>query len=134
MDYKTLLDERDLPEQWYNIVPDLPVPLPPVIHPGTHQPIGPDDLAPLFPMGLIAQEVSTDQYVPIPEEASPASPGETRPGLSPGISGEDNSVSDPEGSAPLRFSVIAWRDRLADEEGLFELGSCGAAPPLDLEP
>ena len=72
MDYKTLLDERDLPERWYNIVPDLPVPLPPVIHPGTHQPIGPDDLAPLFPMGLIAQEVSTDQYVPIPEEVREA--------------------------------------------------------------
>ena len=68
MDYKTLLDERDLPERWYNIVPDLPVPLPPVIHPGTQQPIGPDDLAPLFPMGLILQEVSTDRYVPIPEE------------------------------------------------------------------
>ena len=72
MDYKTLLDERDLPERWYNIVPDLPAPLPPVIHPGTHQPIGPDDLAPLFPMALIAQEVSTDQYVPIPEEVREA--------------------------------------------------------------
>ena len=52
------LGEQDIPESWYNIIADLPAPPPPVLHPGTGQPIGPDDLAPLFPMGLILQEVS----------------------------------------------------------------------------
>lgn len=59
---KYWLTEADLPKAWYNIQADLPQPLPPVIHPGTMQPIGPDDLAPLFPMALIMQEVSQDQY------------------------------------------------------------------------
>ncbi len=65
---KVLLDEDEMPTQWYNIVPDLPHPAPPVLHPGTHQPVGPDDLAPLFPMALIGQEVSTDRHVDIPGE------------------------------------------------------------------
>ena len=56
--YKFLLDEKDIPKQWYNIVPDLPNPLPPQLNPQTMDPIGPEDLAPLFPMGLILQEVS----------------------------------------------------------------------------
>jgi len=65
---KIHLDERDMPRQWYNIQADLPKPLPAVLHPGTRQPIGPADLAPLFPMGLILQEVSQERYVDIPEE------------------------------------------------------------------
>ena len=65
---KILLPESDLPTHWYNIVPDLPVPPPPVLHPGTHQPVGPDDLAPLFPMDLILQEVSSERFIEIPEE------------------------------------------------------------------
>src|SRR5438552_10479446 len=64
---KYLLDENQIPKSWYNILADLPVPLPPVIHPGTKQPIGPNDLAPLFPMDLILQEVSTEREIPIPE-------------------------------------------------------------------
>ncbi|MGH2425717.1 MAG: TrpB-like pyridoxal phosphate-dependent enzyme [bacterium] len=64
---KITLDESRIPKAWYNIVADLPVPLAPVIHPGTKQPIGPNDLAPLFPMELILQEVSTQREVPIPE-------------------------------------------------------------------
>lgn len=63
---KILLDESEMPTQWYNIIPDLPTPPPPPHHPGTHEPIGPDDLAPLFPMALIMQEVSTDSYIDIP--------------------------------------------------------------------
>ena len=63
---KYLLGERDIPTAWYNIQADLPEALPPVLHPGTHQPIGPDDLAPLFPMGLIEQEVSTRREIDIP--------------------------------------------------------------------
>jgi tryptophan synthase beta chain len=65
---KILLDEDQLPTQWYNVVPDLPSPPPPPLHPGTLQPVGPDDLAPLFPPDLIAQEVSTDRYLDIPGE------------------------------------------------------------------
>ena len=64
-DTKILLSEDEMPKQWYNIQADLPKPLPPVIHPGTGQPIGPDDLAPLFPMELIMQEVSQDRYIDI---------------------------------------------------------------------
>jgi len=60
------LDESEIPSQWYNIIPDLPAPPPPVLHPGTREPVGPDDLSPLFPMALIGQEVSTDSYIDIP--------------------------------------------------------------------
>jgi tryptophan synthase beta chain len=65
---KILLPEDELPTRWYNVLHDLPTPLPPVLHSGTGQAVGPDDLAPLFPMDLILQEVSQDQYVDIPGE------------------------------------------------------------------
>ncbi len=65
---KYLLDEKDIPTRWYNIQADLKTPLPPVLHPGTGQPIGPQDLAPLFPMELIKQEVSQERWIEIPEE------------------------------------------------------------------
>lgn len=64
---KILLDEDELPRRWYNLVADLPAPPPAVLHSATHEPIGPDDLAPLFPMALIGQEVTTDRFVDIPE-------------------------------------------------------------------
>ena len=65
---KYLLDESQLPQQWYNVVADLPSPPPPPLHPGTREPVGPDDLAPLFPAALIGQEVSAERYIPIPED------------------------------------------------------------------
>ena len=64
---KFLLEEKEIPEAWYNVQADLPEPLPAVIHPGTGEPIGPADLAPLFPMELIKQEVSQDRWIEIPE-------------------------------------------------------------------
>ncbi len=64
---KYLLTEDEMPRAWYNILPDLPKPPEPVLHPGTKQPVTPDDLAPLFPMSLIMQEVSTEPYIEIPE-------------------------------------------------------------------
>jgi tryptophan synthase beta chain len=64
---KTLLTEDELPKAWYNIAADLPEPPLPPLHPGTGQPIGPDDLAPLFPMSLIGQEVSAERWIEIPE-------------------------------------------------------------------
>src|SRR5262245_37518000 len=64
--HQITLPESDLPTRWYNVLHDLPTPPPPVLHPGTGQPVGPEDLAPLFPMDLILQEVSGDQYVEIP--------------------------------------------------------------------
>jgi tryptophan synthase beta chain len=57
-----------IPSHWYNIVPDLPTPPPPPLHPATRQPVGPEDLAPLFPMELIRQEVSQERFVAIPQE------------------------------------------------------------------
>ena len=68
MQTKILLSEEQIPKQWYNIIPDMPGPLSPVIHPGTLQPVTPDDLLPLFPMGLIEQEVSTTRWIDIPDE------------------------------------------------------------------
>jgi tryptophan synthase beta chain len=68
MDTKILLGEDRIPKQWYNIIPDMPGPLAPVIHPGTLQPVTPDDLLPLFPMGLIEQEVSQQRWIDIPNE------------------------------------------------------------------
>ncbi|PKN12241.1 MAG: TrpB-like pyridoxal phosphate-dependent enzyme [Deltaproteobacteria bacterium HGW-Deltaproteobacteria-4] len=67
MQTKILLPEDRIPKQWYNIIPDMPGPLAPVIHPGTMQPVSPDDLLPLFPMGLIEQEVSQQRWIDIPE-------------------------------------------------------------------
>ena len=64
---KFILDEERMPRSWYNIAADLPVPPAPVLHPGTLQPIGPADLAPLFPMALIGQEVSAEREIEIPE-------------------------------------------------------------------
>jgi tryptophan synthase beta chain len=64
---KYLLPEDRIPVSWYNIVADLPEPPAPVLHPGTGAPIGPDDLAPLFPMALIGQEVSAEREIEIPE-------------------------------------------------------------------
>jgi tryptophan synthase beta chain len=63
---KYVLDETRIPKAWYNLVADLPRPPEPVLHPGTRQPIGPQDLEPLFPMALIQQEVSAERYIEIP--------------------------------------------------------------------
>ncbi len=65
---KAVLDEERIPKAWYNIQADLPIAPAPVLHPGTKQPVGPQDLEPLFPMEIILQEVSTERYVDIPRE------------------------------------------------------------------
>jgi tryptophan synthase beta chain len=65
---KVMLDEGEIPTQWYNILPDLPQPPEPPLHPGTRQPISPQDLLPLFPMGLIEQEASPERWIDIPGE------------------------------------------------------------------
>ncbi|MDD5112230.1 MAG: TrpB-like pyridoxal phosphate-dependent enzyme [Candidatus Altiarchaeota archaeon] len=65
---KIILDENDLPKDWYNINADLPSPLPPPLNPGTGKPLGPQDLAPIFPMELIKQEMSLERHIKIPEE------------------------------------------------------------------
>ena len=64
---KYFMGEDRIPHAWYNIVADLPSPPPPVLHPGTGQPVGPDDLAPLFPMALIGQEASGERHIEIPK-------------------------------------------------------------------
>ncbi|MCB9249675.1 MAG: TrpB-like pyridoxal phosphate-dependent enzyme [Ignavibacteriales bacterium] len=65
---KYLLEEKEIPTQWYNIQADMPNPMLPPLHPGTKQPVGPEDLAPLFPMELIKQEVSQERWIDIPDE------------------------------------------------------------------
>jgi tryptophan synthase beta chain len=65
---KFVLPEKEMPTHWYNIQPDLPKPLPPVLHPATGKPVTPNDLAPIFPMALIEQEMSKERYIEIPEE------------------------------------------------------------------
>src|SRR5689334_2584433 len=66
--HKILLAESEMPTRWYKVLHDLPTPPTPVLHPGTGQPVGPDNLAPLIPMALIEQEVTSAQYVEIPCE------------------------------------------------------------------
>ena len=65
---KIILDENEIPKEWYNIQADLKTPLDPPLNPKTKEPIGPEDLKAIFPMGLIKQEVSQERYIPIPEE------------------------------------------------------------------
>jgi tryptophan synthase beta chain len=66
--YKINLSESEMPQEWYNVIPDLPTPLPPYLHPATGQPITPQDLAAIFPLELIKQEVSLERWIPIPDE------------------------------------------------------------------
>ena len=68
MNIKTLLTENELPRNYYNIIADLQTPIPPVLSPETKKPVGPEDLAPLFPMELIKQEVSSSRFIEIPDE------------------------------------------------------------------
>src|SRR5213076_2515149 len=65
---KFVLDEPDIPTHWVNLMADLPGEAPPPLHPGTKEPLGPDDLSPIFPMGLIEQEVSGEPEIEIPDE------------------------------------------------------------------
>ena len=83
------LPEDRIPSAWFNVAPHLPEPLAPPLHPATRQPVGPDDLAPLFPMALIGQEVSTEPWIDIPGPVldilrlwrpDPAGPGPTSGG------------------------------------------------------
>jgi hypothetical protein len=65
---KFLLDEKAIPESWYNLVPDLPFQLEPPLNPATMEPVGPEAFAPIFPQAIIEQEVTAESYVPIPKE------------------------------------------------------------------
>ncbi|MBL0712838.1 MAG: TrpB-like pyridoxal phosphate-dependent enzyme [Desulfosarcina sp.] len=65
---KITLPESEIPRQWYNIMADMPAPMEPPLHPGTSEPAGPDDLSPIFPMGLIEQDMSQERWIDIPEE------------------------------------------------------------------
>jgi tryptophan synthase beta chain len=67
MDNQIHLPESEIPRAWYNVLPDLPTPLPPPLHPGTHEPVSPDMLAAIFPPPLIEQEMSPTRWIPIPE-------------------------------------------------------------------
>lgn len=73
------LDIDDIPTKWYNIAADLPVPLPPPLHPGTMQPATAEDLSAIFPPSIVRQEMSTDRYIDIPEEVRDAYVALNRP-------------------------------------------------------
>lgn len=138
---KVVLDEAEMPTHWYNIVADLPTPPAPPLHPGTQQPLTPDDLAPLFPMGLIEQEASAERWIEIPAEVhdiyrlwrpSPfyrarrleAALGTTAriyykyEGASPVGSHKTNSAI-----AQAYYNKIAGRTRLTTETGAGQWGS-----------
>ena len=68
MDTRYLLGEKQIPTHWYNIIPDMPGPLAPVIHPRTLRPVTPQDMLPLFPPALLEQEMSSQRWIPIPDE------------------------------------------------------------------
>ncbi|MFA5098169.1 MAG: pyridoxal-phosphate dependent enzyme, partial [Candidatus Margulisiibacteriota bacterium] len=68
MDKKIVLSEKDLPQKWYNVMAEFPGELPPPLNPGTGKPLGPQDLAPIFPMSLIMQEMSPDRWTEIPDD------------------------------------------------------------------
>jgi tryptophan synthase beta chain len=72
METKIVLGENQIPTHWYNVIPDMPGPLAPVLHPGTAKPVTPADLLPLFPMALIEQEMSPERWIPIPQEVRDA--------------------------------------------------------------
>ena len=72
METKIVLGENHIPTHWYNVIPDMPGPLAPVLHPGTAKPVTPADLLPLFPMALIEQEMSPERWIPIPKEVRDA--------------------------------------------------------------
>jgi tryptophan synthase beta chain len=72
METKIVLGENQIPTHWYNIIPDMPGPLAPVLHPGTAKPVTPQDLLPLFPMALIEQEMSPERWIKIPDEVRDA--------------------------------------------------------------
>jgi len=65
---KVVLQDREIPKKWYNILADLPTPMKPPLHPGTGQPVTPNDLAAIFPMNIIEQEASNKRWIKIPEE------------------------------------------------------------------
>ncbi|HOV21766.1 MAG TPA: TrpB-like pyridoxal phosphate-dependent enzyme [bacterium] len=68
MENKVILSEKEMPQAWYNILPDLPKPLPPVLNPATQKPVTPEDLLPIFPMSLIQQEFSPERWIEIPDD------------------------------------------------------------------
>jgi tryptophan synthase beta chain len=144
---KILLDESEIPTHWYNVVADLPAPPPPPLHPGTHEPIGPDDLSALFPMALIEQEVSAERYIEIPQEVrevyelwrpsplfrakrleralgTPARIYYKYEGVSPAGSHKPNTA------VPQAFyNAAAGVKRLTTETGAGQWGSALASPP-----
>ena len=138
---KVVLDESEMPTHWYNIVADLPSSPPPHLHPATQQPLGPEDLTPLFPMGLIEQEASTERWIEIPQEvhdiyrlwrpspffrarrleaalSTPARIYYKYEGASPVGSHKTNSAV-----AQAYYNKIAGRTRLTTETGAGQWGS-----------
>jgi tryptophan synthase beta chain len=154
MDTKRVqLSEKNIPSAWYNIQADLPKPCPPPLHPGTGKPLGPQDLAPIFPMGLIQQEMSTERWIAIPDEVRRIlsmwrpTPLVRARGLEKALKTpariyfKDESVSPPGSHKPNTAIAQAWYNkqegitRLSTETGAGQWGSslAFACSLLDME-
>ena len=141
MQTKVVLDESRIPTHWYNIVADLPTPPPPPLHPGTREPLTPDDLSAIFPMGLIAQEASAERWIEIPEPVREIPPRPLRtPGPAPPTAlGTLSRRTGSEGVSPVGshklnssvpqayYNMLEGRTRLTTETGA---GQWGAALSL----
>ncbi len=141
MDRKILLPESHIPQAWYNVLADLPNPPAPVLHPGTLQPVTPQDLLPLFPMPLIEQEVSGERFIPIPEpvreifRAWRPTPMFRALGLEQALKTRSRLYYKYEGVSPVGshkantavpqayFNKLAGRKRIATETGAGQWGS-----------
>jgi predicted alternative tryptophan synthase beta-subunit len=147
---KIVLSDKEIPTKWYNIMADMPNKPKPPLHPGTHQPIGPQDLTPIFPMALIEQEVSAERWIDIPEEVldiyslwrpsplyrahrlekalgTPAKIYYKYEGVSPAGSHKPNTA------IPQAFyNKKAGIKRIATETGAGQWGASGARRQLDL--
>lgn len=138
---KFILSEKDMPRKWYNLQADLPHPVPPYIHPGTGKPVGADDLLPIFPMGLIEQEMSQERWIAIPDEIldiytlwrptplvrarrlenalkTPAKIYFKNEGVSPAGSHKPNTAV-----AQAYYNKLAGKKRIATETGAGQWGS-----------
>ena len=133
-DTKIIIPEKDIPARWYNIMADMPTPMEPPLHPGTGNPVGPEDLAPIFPMPLIEQEVSQERFIDIPEEVlekylyraynlekyldTPAKIYFKNEGVSPAGSHKPNTAI-----AQAYYNKISGTKRITTETGAGQWGS-----------
>src|SRR5829696_8475534 len=103
---KFILDEKAIPESWYNLVPDLPFQLEPPLNPATMEPVGPESFAPIFPQAIIEQEVTQDSYVPIPKRCVRSTASGVRPRCSAPVAWKGSSIPRPTSTTSTRAALL----------------------------